>query len=227
MITRYFQERLGIRALEPEPSDGRYQCWNTGGVEREVGEFFYALVLMMKPERVLETGTHMGISSSYIAQGMKENGFGKLTTIEYEQSHINTAKQRFNDLQLNDYVEFVYSPSLEWRPPHNFSGSNEELSYDQQPKTQYDIILLDTEPQIRFQEFVKFHPYLEMGGAMFIHDLHPHCHQIDTPQGFGVPYGPMPDEMKKLLLDDYQRVHFRTPRGLSMFYKLAPEDFKP
>lgn len=210
MITKYFQEKLGIRALEPEPSDNRYQCWNTGGVEREVGEFFYALVLMMKPERVLETGTHMGIASSYIAQGMKENGFGKLTTIEYEQSHINTAKQRFNDLQLNDHVEFVYSPSLEW-----------------QATVVFDIILLDTEPQIRFKEFVKFHSHLKQGGIMFIHDLHPHCHQIDTPQGFGVPYGPMPDEMKKLLLDEYQRVHFRTPRGLSMFYKLALEDFRP
>ena len=210
MITQYFQDKLGIRYLEPEPSDSRYQCWNTGGVEREVGEFFYSLVLMIKPQRVLETGTYKGISSSYLAQGMKENGFGKITTIEYENTHINTSKQRFNDLQLNEQVEFVCSPSLDYTP--------EEM---------FDIILLDTEPQIRFKEFVKFHPFLKQGGVMFVHDLHPHCHQIDTPQGFGVPYGPMPDEMKKLLLDEYQRVHFRTPRGLSMFYKLAPDDFRP
>lgn len=210
MITEYFLEKLGQKELEPEPSDSRYRCWNTGGVEREVGEFLYGLVRMIKPKNILETGTHKGIAASYMAQALKENESGHMETIEYEPSHVQSSKQRFNDLQLNEQITIYERSSIGFTPDKN-----------------YQIIFLDTEPQIRFQEFVEFSKFLEPGGIMMIHDLHPHMNQVESEHGFGWPYGAIPQEMKDLLNKEYSKVHFRTPRGLSLFYKKGPDDYEP
>ena len=66
MITEYMKER-DLSLIEiPEPTNAEYTCFNYGGVETEVGEFLYGLVRMLKPRNVFETGTHHGVSSSYI-----------------------------------------------------------------------------------------------------------------------------------------------------------------
>ena len=46
--------------------------FNTGGIECEVGELLYGLVRALKPKHILETGTYHGLSSTYMALGLKE-----------------------------------------------------------------------------------------------------------------------------------------------------------
>lgn len=207
-----------------EPSDSSYRMFNDGGVEVEVGEFLYGLVRMMKPSHILETGTHHGISAAYMAQALKDNyeqtakdvpaSMG-LTTIEFLQPNFEIAKALFEKMGLAGFVKQVFGDVAKY--------------YPENPDQTFDIIFLDTEPQTRFAELIKFFPALKPGGIVMIHDLHPHMHQIPNEEhGFAWPYGPLPAEIKGMMVKgELRQIHFRTPRGLTLFYKPAPDDYRP
>lgn len=44
--------------------------------------FLYSLVKMHKPQQVLELGTGCGVTTCWMAQALKENGSGKITTVD-------------------------------------------------------------------------------------------------------------------------------------------------
>ena len=188
-----------------------YSAFNDAGVEIETGEFLYSLIRILKPSNVLETGTHWGIGSSYMGMALKDNGSGHLDTVEFIPEIYNVALKRIIKLGLAENVQC-----------HLMDVANFE------PNKVYQFVLLDTEPQTRFAEFVKFYEFVAPGGFIFIHDLHRHMHQIDVPQhDFAWPYGPVPFEMKRLYANGQIRpIHFSTPRGLTGFYKVHPEDYK-
>lgn len=182
-----------------------WQMFNTGGVEVEVGEFLYGLARMTKPERILETGTHFGISTAFMAMALRENGFGKITTIEFMIANTNKARALSSALGLEAYVTFI-TDYVE-----NFT-----------PAVTFDMMLLDTEPRFRLGEMMRFWPNLNPGGVLIIHDCHPHMHQMDTDVNWA--YGVMPQEIKDLMLShELQSFHWRTPRGLYICQKTGPE----
>ena len=82
----------GILKIETEVSDSKYKQFDTGAVECETGELIYGFIKRLKPQNVLSTGIYTGISDLFIAQALKDNDFGHLTAIEYEQYHIDRAK---------------------------------------------------------------------------------------------------------------------------------------
>ena len=208
---------------ESEYSNSSYgfKAFNNAGVECEVGELLYSLVRILKPENVLETGTHEGIGSSYMALALKENyneNIGhtieqkkpKLDTVEFIEQHYQTSKARFARMGLSDYInQYLIDAKL-------FNTQK-----------QYKLILLDTEPQTRFAEMIKFYDNLEMGGFLFIHDLHRHMGQVDNAEhGFGYPFGELPYFIKSKVKHGILRpIHFSTPRGLAGFYKKHESDF--
>jgi predicted O-methyltransferase YrrM len=196
----------------PEPSDARYTCYNTGGVEVEVGEFLYGFVRMIKPDAILETGTHQGISAASMALALRDNGFGKITTVEYEPIHFNAANDLFSILGIRDQVNSVLKDVLTLEVVDN----------------QYDFIFLDTEPQLRFNEFCRFWHGLKPGGFLAIHDLAPHMGQTgETVNGMlNWPFGTMPEPMKEVLKKEAQSLHFKTPRGLFICQKWSDEFYK-
>jgi predicted O-methyltransferase YrrM len=188
-----------------------YSAFNDGGVECEVGEFLYALTRMLKPNFVLETGTHHGVGGSYIGLALKDSSKGILDTIEFLPENYRIAKQRFDKMALNQQIVAHYGDVKDFAPQHN-----------------YQLILLDTEPQTRFAELEKFYPFLDEGGFLFIHDLNRHVHQIPNEEhGFAWPYGPVTEFMKlKVVNDELRPFHFSTPRGLTGFYKVSQADYK-
>ena len=187
-----------------------YSAFNDAGVECEVGEFLYAFMRLIKPRKVLETGTHFGISASYMGFGLKANGIGVVDTYEFLPEIQAVAKKRFERLGLEKNV-------------HSHFGSVNELKLN----TTYDFMFLDTEPQTRFNELARFEPWLAEGGYVFIHDLHRHMHQIpNADHGFAWPYGEIPPELSKLVkTGSLVPFHFSTPRGLTLFYKPTKEDY--
>jgi len=188
-----------------------YTAFNSGGIEDEVGEFLYGLIRMIKPDYVLETGTHLGVGASYMGFALKDNFKGVLETYEFIPEIFEQAKERIQKMGLDKYVKCSLLDVANLPVQHN-----------------YQIILLDTEPQTRFAEFLKFYPYLDEGGYMFIHDLGRELQQKEIPgQAFAWPFGVIPPEMKQLMVDGKIRpFHFSTPRGLSGFYKTHPLDYK-
>lgn len=210
-ITNYLRFLAGTDVLQLSPEDDKYLRFNDAGVEIEVGEFLYALVRISKPELVYETGTHKGIGAMYLGKGLKDNGFGRLHTHEYEPSHVRDAKRLIELTELADFVVVHQGNSLQINPVG-----------------QIDLLFLDTEPQIRFQEFVNLFPHVRPGGFVLIHDLHRHMHQIENEEhGFAWPYGKVPYEMLRLEQEGKIRpVHFGTPRGLTLFYKPTEHDYQ-
>lgn len=188
-----------------------FSAFNDAGLECEVGEFLYGFLRVLKPENVLETGTHVGVGASYLGQALKDNGKGHLDTIEFLPENYKQARERIERVGLSDYVTCHFGDVA------NF-----------EPIVKYDFILLDTEPQTRFAEFIKFYPYLKEGGYIFIHDLHRHLHQIPNEEhGFAWPFGIMPKHITDMVLGGSVSVfHLPTPRGITGFYKVSDLDYK-
>jgi len=207
MISEYISKTAGLPII-PEPNDwtGKgYAEFNTGGVECEVGEFLYGLVRMMKPDNVLETGTYLGISASYIGCALRDNGRGILTTIEFDLQWKERAASLFKRLGIEDYIDPIHKLVEEVELPEDYSC---------------DIMFLDTEPHLRFAELLRFWGDLKSGGVVIIHDLHP-----GMSQGHTYPFGRVPEEMKKLIREgELQSLHFQPTRGLYVGQKKR-EDF--
>lgn len=195
----------------PEVTKQGYHSFNDAGVECETGEFLYGLVRILQPDKILETGTHHGIGAAYLGMGLRDNYSGHLDTLEFLQPNYDTAVTRMTTLGLNDFVTCHLIDAANFKPPST-----------------YNLILLDTEPQTRFAELIKYWDYLEDGGFVFIHDLHRHMHQIPNEEhGFAWPFGKVPAFIKTLVNSGLIRpMHFPTPRGLTGFYKVSPKDYK-
>ena len=203
----------------------RYMAFNSGGVECEVGEFLYSLVRMIKPQRILETGTHLGIGAFYMGLALKDNEEvtpepqtiygepGHLDTVEFIEEIYAKAVHRIVTVGLESYVTCHLADARQFLP---------EMG------NRYNLILLDTEPQTRFEEFIKFWDYLIEGGFVFIHDLNRHMHQLPVEDHeWGWPFGKVPEFMTSLVRRrEALPWHFPTPRGITGFYKAAEVDFK-
>jgi len=214
MITEYLMTKDASLVEQVEPTNSEYSCFNTGGVETAVGEFLYGFVRMLKPEYVLETGTHLGISASYIGQALKDNRKGLLTTVEIERAHIRTSETRFDRLGIHERI-----------------CVDKEISTDYDVEYDCDIMFLDTEPYTRFKELRRFFPKLKPGGFVFIHDMPRSLCQgnvnPDHPDFKSWPVGVIPKEIHEWVLDnELVPFHFNTPRGLLGLYKTHPDDYK-
>jgi len=191
-----------------------FSSFNDAGIECETGEFLYSLVRLLKPTHILETGTHWGVGASYMGLALQDNNSGQLDTIEFSPENHHEAMLRMMRLKMLSEVTCHLGDVAKFKP-----------------NKQYDLILLDTEPNIRFGELIQFFPNLNPGGFLFIHDLHRGMSQgninTDWPDKPSWPFGDLPDTIKTWIKEKkLMKFHFTTPRGLVGFYKPHPDDFE-
>ena len=120
---------------------GKFQSFEGGSVELEAMDFLYSCVRLFKPEFILETGTHLGFSAIALAAGCKENGFGKVFSIETDIEKINKSKLLIKSVELQDYVELIHGASLDVIPQFK----------DKIPG--FGLVFLDSFTPIRPKEF--------------------------------------------------------------------------
>ena len=191
---------LGLEEVNEYLTEGPFKMYDSGGCEIEVGEFLYGLVRVVKPQRILETGLYSAITTMFMADAVRENGFGHIDTVEYEKIHIDRSKERLSKMGLLPYVTEYFQSSLEF-----------------QPSGEYEMILLDTEPQIRFSELVKFYPFVRPGGFIMIHDLN---EQLGI--GPNSPWENFKEKFGDKLLDnELQIINLPSPRGFTLFQKYS------
>jgi len=212
-ITDYLKSIDRSLIEEPEVTNHDYSMFNDGSVEVEVGEFLYGLVRLLKPNNILETGTYKGVSSSYMAQALKDNGKGLLTTLEIEKEHIRISKERWHKLELDKYIVCDKEESLKY-----------ELEYD------CELMFLDSEPYFRFQELRRFYSRLTPGGFVFIHDTPRDLCQgnvnPDHPEFKSWPFGDINKDVHDWVLDhDLVPFFFGSPRGMCGFYRKDKRDY--
>ena len=204
----------GILKIQIEVSDARFKMFDDGAVCLEDGELIYGFIKRTKPQNVLSTGVYTGISDLFIGMALKENGFGHLEALEYEQFHINRAKELWQKIGVSDQITAINTPSLDFNPDK-----------------QYQFMFLDTELNLRLHELVKFFPFLDEGGYIFIHDMpNTLCKgniSTDHPDFINYPVGEFPPEFDELLRTDKLRLfHFGGARGMIGFYKPRKDDYK-
>ena len=73
-------------------------------------QVLFHLAHVCRPTTVLELGTCVGISGSYIAAALRMNGAGHLWTFEGSPTSAALAKETFGSLNLGDFVSISVGP---------------------------------------------------------------------------------------------------------------------
>jgi prolipoprotein diacylglyceryl transferase len=166
-ILRHSGERGDV--LQPEyhratpecPHPERWRMYDSMTAEVEVLEFLRCLVRTVKPNVIVETGTFMGISTLWLAEGLKENGFGKVITCEYDPVVFAKAKERIESSGLASWIECRNESSLETRVEGTI-----------------DMLFSDSDPPLREQEVVRFLPQMNPTGLILMHDASSHLKTV-------------------------------------------------
>ena len=74
-------------------------------VSREQGRFLYQTVRGTRAERIVEFGSSFGISSIYLAAGLRDNGGGILVGSELLEDKAATARRNIAAAGLAEYAE--------------------------------------------------------------------------------------------------------------------------
>jgi len=130
--------------------------------EIEVLDFLYALVRLIKPQRVLETGTWLGRSAIAIASALRDNGIGHLSTIELNREAAEVAARNIHQEGLTTFVTLHVANSLVI-----------ELSET------YGLAFFDSDVPLHKAEFSRFYDRLESGAIALFHDTADHCGSAD------------------------------------------------
>jgi prolipoprotein diacylglyceryl transferase len=166
-ILQHFTERGDV--LQPEyhratpecPHPERWSMYDSMTAEVEVLEFLRCLVRTVKPQLVVETGTFMGISTLWIAEGLKANGFGRIVTCEYDPQVFATGKERIAGSAVADWVDVRNESSLEIK----IEG-------------QIDLLFSDSDPPLREKEVRRFLPQMNPNGLILMHDASSHLQTV-------------------------------------------------
>jgi hypothetical protein len=140
----------------PTPECPQPELWSmldSQTTEVEVLDFLKTLVTTIKPKLVIETGTFLGHGTIKIAEGIRENGFGKVITIESDPTIHLRAGERFQASGLEAWIESRLESSLET----NIEGT-------------IDLLYSDSHLQNREAEIRRLLPLLDPRGLLVIHD---------------------------------------------------------
>lgn len=155
--------------------------------EVETLEFLYGLIRLVKPVRVVETGTWHGYGAEAIGRAMKDNGFGQLVTLELDKENHEFATRHLHEAGLESIVSVIHESSLNYLPTEPI-----------------DCLLLDSSLEIRAAEFRHFLPYLRPETVILFHDTSS-VHEV------------VREQIRQLESEDLIRsLSFSTPRGVTI-----------
>src|ERR1035441_6435802 len=145
------------RATPECPHPERWRMFDSMTAEAEVLEFLRTIVTTTKPELVVETGTFSGISTLWIAEGLKANGRGRIVTCEFDPEIYKNAKDRIENSGLAGWIEL-----------------RNESSLDMKIEGTIDLFFSDSDMPIREQEIRRFLPQINPYGLILMHDASSH-----------------------------------------------------
>ena len=145
------------RATPECPHPERWHMFDSMTAEAEVLEFLRTLITTVKPELVVETGSFLGVSTLWIAEGMKANGFGKIVSCEFDPLVFAKAKEKIAASGLSEWIELRNESSLEMQVDGTI-----------------DLLFSDSDMPIREAEVKRFLPQIRSTGLILMHDASSH-----------------------------------------------------
>jgi len=150
-------------SLQPEytpatpecPHPERWKMYDSMSAEVEVLDFLRQTVITLKPNLVVETGTFMGVSTLAIAEGLKQNGDGRVITVEFDPKVFAKAKERIEASGLGPWID-----------------ARNQSSLDLQVEDTIDLLFSDSDidTDLREREVRHFLPRISPTGLILIHD---------------------------------------------------------
>jgi predicted O-methyltransferase YrrM len=131
----------------------RWHMYDSMSAEVEVLDFLKSIVTTVKPELIVETGTFSGLSTLRMAEGLKENGVGRIITCEWDKKVYAAAKKRFVESGLASWIDARNESSLEIK----IAGK-------------IDMLFCDSDVPLREQEVRRFLPQVSPYGLILMHD---------------------------------------------------------
>ena len=114
------QAKQRVAAREAElgrrlPPAQRYELYGDAplAISREVGELYYLLTVSRAPATVVEFGASHGISTIYLAAGLRDAGGGALVTTEILPAKADLTRHNLRAAQLEDLVEVRVGDALD------------------------------------------------------------------------------------------------------------------
>ena len=143
------------------PHPERWHMYDSMTAEAEVLEFLRTLITTIKPALVVETGSFLGVSTLWIAEGLKTNGFGKIISCEFDPVVFAKAKEKIAASDLSDWIELRNESSLEM----HIDGT-------------IDLFFSDSDMPIREAEVKRFLPQIRPTGLILMHDASSHLQVV-------------------------------------------------
>lgn len=169
-----------------------WHCYDEQATEVEVLDFLYALVIMLKPRRVVETGCYNGFGTERLAKGCRENGFGVLYTCDISKEQVDNTVSR---LKQGGYQGIIVNQCSGIQLIHTVAGA-------------VDLAFLDSGPdENRCDELRALYLKISPGGVVALHDTGIH--------GF-LREKYLPPLLREL---NMQYIYFDTPRGITLCRK--------
>ena len=145
------------RATPECPHPERWAMYDSMTAEVEVLEFLRTLVTTIKPALIVETGSFLGVSTLWMAEGMRANGFGKIVSCEFDPVVFARAQEKIAASGLAEYIELRNESSLEMKVEGTI-----------------DILFSDSDMPIREAEVKRFLPQIRPTGLILLHDASSH-----------------------------------------------------
>lgn len=145
------------RATPECPHPERWHMYDSMTAEAEVLEFLRTLVTTIKPNLIVETGAFLGVSTVWMAEGLKQNGFGRIVSCEFDPVVYAKAQEKIAASGVAEWIELRNASSLEMQ----VSGS-------------IDLLYSDSDLEIREQEVRRFLPQISPNGLILMHDASSH-----------------------------------------------------
>jgi predicted O-methyltransferase YrrM len=145
------------RATPECPHPERWSMFDSMTAEYEVLEFLRTLVTTTKPDLIVETGSFLGVSTLWMAEGLERNGFGRIISCEYDPVVFAKAQEKLAVSPLRTRIELRNESSLEMRVPGTI-----------------DLLFSDSDMPIREQEVTRFLPQMNPNGLILMHDASSH-----------------------------------------------------
>ncbi len=149
------------RATPECPHPERWHMYDSMTAETEVLEFLRTLVTTLKPELIVETGSFLGVSTLWMAEGMRSNGFGKIISCEFDPVVFVKAQEKIGASGLAPFIELRNESSLQMKVEGTI-----------------DIFFSDSDMPIREAEVKRFLPQIRPTGLILMHDASSHLKTV-------------------------------------------------
>lgn len=148
--------KLESRYTDPRPDCPHPERWHSDdsdSCEHEVTELLAALVAVLRPDTVVETGSAFGQTSHAIGTVLAGAGVGTLYAVEIDPRRADITRKRCEGLP----VVVEQCSSMEYMPPQGVGFG-----------------WFDSLPDLRVPEFRRYYPAFEPGALVAFHDTAPH-----------------------------------------------------